>query len=171
MSLSKASGELSLTKVLISLGVGGRPVRSNVARRMSVRLSVGGEKLRPLAFSLRRRKASMGFFVSFGTGGFLIDWNSQKLRSSSVTSTESGSSGSGREVLAPCAIHSLIRAMSSLASLACPLGILPLRIFCRSRLLLGCPATMAGPCSPPSRIRCRNRRSRSPLNLLSSPWH
>ena len=88
-------------KVLISSGVGGRPVRSNVARRMSVRLSVGDEKLSPFALSVRSRKASMGFFVPFGTGGFLIGWNNQKLRSSSVTSTASGSSGSGRAVLAP----------------------------------------------------------------------
>src|SRR5689334_16367939 len=46
MTLANAFVELSMRKAWTSCGVGGRPVRSKVARRMSVRLSAvlaGGE--------------------------------------------------------------------------------------------------------------------------------
>ena len=49
------------TKASISCGVGGRPVRSNVARRMSVRRSAGGAGFSPSASSRAPMKASIGF--------------------------------------------------------------------------------------------------------------
>ena len=60
MTRAKASGVESFSKVAISSAVGGKPVRSKVARRRSVRRSAGGEGVMPWASSLARTKRSMG---------------------------------------------------------------------------------------------------------------
>src|SRR5206468_8562156 len=59
----------------ISSGLGGSPVRSNVARRISVRLSAGGRGLRLLFSNLAKMKLSTGprgqFFFLIPGGGEL----------------------------------------------------------------------------------------------------
>src|SRR5436853_150701 len=71
---SAAEGQ-SFRKASTSPAVGGNPVRSKVARRISVRLSHGGDGLMPLPSSFSRMNESMGVFVhalflTLGTGGF-----------------------------------------------------------------------------------------------------
>ena len=74
MSFSYASADLSFTKASVSAGVGGRPVKSYVARRIKVNLSAAGAGERPLDSSLARMKASMGLrthlrFLTRGVSG------------------------------------------------------------------------------------------------------
>src|SRR2546428_13686195 len=57
-TFSNACGESSLTKACTSSGVGSRPVKSSVARRISVILPAGGEGLRWASFCLPAVKAS-----------------------------------------------------------------------------------------------------------------
>ena len=66
--------ELSARKASTSAGVGGRPVRSSVTRRMSVALSASFDGCRPSFSSRSRMKASIGLRSHaapsvFGTGG------------------------------------------------------------------------------------------------------
>ena len=58
-TFANASGESSVRNASTSSGVGGRPVRSNVARRISVRLSAGGAGVSPFASSFARMKRSI----------------------------------------------------------------------------------------------------------------
>ena len=53
----RRSGESSARNASISSGVGGRPVRSKVARRISVRLSAGGDRAQALGLELRQDEA------------------------------------------------------------------------------------------------------------------
>ena len=53
-------GRSSARNASTSSGVGGRPVRSNVARRISVRLSAGAAGVSPAASSFARMKRSSG---------------------------------------------------------------------------------------------------------------
>src|SRR5262249_52744823 len=68
-------GRASARKASISAGVGGRPVRSNVARRSSVRRSASGENVSPFFWSAASRNASIGLRTddcgsrTTGTGG------------------------------------------------------------------------------------------------------
>src|SRR5687768_2071040 len=90
MTLPKAwpSGTGSFTKAAISSGVGGRPVRSNVARRSSVRRSAKGAGLMLAAVILALRNASTGLRAgegelptgdaAAGTAGFLSGWYAHK---------------------------------------------------------------------------------------------
>ena len=76
MTFSKAFAEVSLTKESTSSGVGGRPVRSKVARRIRVRLSASATGFRLLFSSSRKDEAVNGvrtqaLFMTCGTGGFL----------------------------------------------------------------------------------------------------
>src|SRR5205807_1135410 len=66
-------------------GVGGKPVRSREARRISVRRSAGGEGFSPLASSFASTKASIGVFTharsfTIGTAGFRTGWKAQCRR-------------------------------------------------------------------------------------------
>jgi hypothetical protein len=72
--LANASGDGSFTKSDTSSGVGGRPIRSNVARRMSASRAAGGDGCILLASSFARTNASTGVFTQLaswtvGTGG------------------------------------------------------------------------------------------------------
>ncbi len=59
---SSAAG--SSTKAAISSGVGGRPIRSHVARRISVRRSTGGAASRSSSSSFALIRMSTGFTPS-----------------------------------------------------------------------------------------------------------
>ena len=163
---------------MISSGVGGRPIRSNVARRISVRRSASGENDRFFSASFAKRNPSIGFrtvALDVTTGGStrFTGWNAQNARSSSVMSTAGTSAGSGRSVGAPASIHRRSVAISAspsrLASLPC--GIFPSRTSRYSRLSSGLPGTTAGPDSPPTSTTSRRRRTSSLPSLEpSSPW-
>ena len=58
-TLANASGDESAANASISSGVAGRPVRSKVARRSSVRRSAAGAGCPPCASSFARMKRSM----------------------------------------------------------------------------------------------------------------
>ena len=58
--LEGAGRSVGFRNAAISAGVGGRPIRSNVARRSSVRRSAGGEGARPFCSSRARMKRSTG---------------------------------------------------------------------------------------------------------------
>ena len=64
ITFSQASGDVSLTNASISSGVGGRPIRSNVTRRMSVRRSASGANDSPFSCSFARTKRSIPFLAS-----------------------------------------------------------------------------------------------------------
>src|SRR5205814_7430364 len=81
-TFSQALSDRSLTKASISAGVGGRPVRSKVARRISVRRSAGGAGVNRFASSFARMKRSIGIlhqaaFFTFGSAGRFTGWNDQ----------------------------------------------------------------------------------------------
>src|SRR5207249_3511336 len=74
----------------MSLGAGGNPMRSNVARRMSVRLSAGLAGLIPLDSSAAKRKQSSGDLgqaesLTCGTTGSSGGLNAQNLRPPSMS--------------------------------------------------------------------------------------
>ena len=82
MTFSKALGELSSIKASISAGVGGSPVRSKVARRMSVVLFAAGAGLRPFSSNFAKTKRSRGdfaqaLFLTFGIAGIVGGTNAQ----------------------------------------------------------------------------------------------
>ena len=88
MTLAKASGDSSFRKASTSSGVGGRPVRSKLARRMSVRLSAGAARLSPLSANFAMMNASIGLRErTAGTAGFVIGLKAQCLLPSSMSIT------------------------------------------------------------------------------------
>ena len=63
------------TKASTSSGVGGKPVRSNVARRISTRFSAGGAGCKPFCSNAARMNSSIGDLIqatcfTVGSGGF-----------------------------------------------------------------------------------------------------
>ena len=74
-----ACGERSSRKRSISWGVGGRPMRSNVRRRIKVRRSAGGDNDMPRAESFARTKASIAVAApdTAGTAGILSGCSAQ----------------------------------------------------------------------------------------------
>src|SRR5690349_6849199 len=82
MTLAKAPGDRSASKAAISSGVGGRPIKSNVARRMSVRRSGAGDGARPFASNRARINRSIEVrgqlpFLTCGGAGFLTGRKAQ----------------------------------------------------------------------------------------------
>src|SRR5205807_1902012 len=93
-------------------GVGGRPMRSNVARRISVRLSANGAGASFFSSNLASTNASTGVlthtgFWTFGGSGFLTGWNDQCFARTSATvsgfASVAGLSGQGTPILTQAA--------------------------------------------------------------------
>ena len=164
-------GEGSLMKASTSAGVGGRPVRSKVTRRMSVARSASGEGESPSASRRARMKASMGLriqaeFFTAGRGGFFTGTNAQ--------------SGS---YFAPCSIQRRRMSFCWLVNTRCESAggmrssgsSLAMRR--QASLLLRLPGTMGVIGSPSTPSRCLkassgiSRRSLASRWFLSKPWH
>ena len=82
--LGEGLRRLVLEECTISVGVGGRPVRSNVTRRINVRLSAGPAGFNPSASSLARIKRSIGerhqsLARTFGNAGSWMTCSDQCL--------------------------------------------------------------------------------------------
>jgi hypothetical protein len=65
-TFSYASGDSSFTNATTSSGVGGRPVRSNVTRRISVSRDASDDGLSPFSSSRLRMNASIGLRTQAG---------------------------------------------------------------------------------------------------------
>ena len=160
---------------MTSSGSGGRPVRSNVARRINVNRSASSFSANPADSSFCRMNASISFRtrsawstigISTGCGAR----KAQKLRSSSLTNAsppEVATSGSMPTSGAPAVIHFVSISISA-GSIGFTLtstsrsrgGISSAWILCRSKLSSGFPGLMAGPDLPPFSIADLVRRSR-----------
>ncbi len=89
MTRANALGELSARNASTSSGEGGRPIKSNVARRIKVRLSAGSAGLNPFCSKLAKMKRSIAdrahdWSRTSGASTALIGWNAQNRRCSSV---------------------------------------------------------------------------------------
>ena len=113
---SYAPGFLSPTNALISASVGGRPIRSNVTRRMRVRRSVAGPIASPFAdsFASRKRSRTCGAFPA-GTAGLRSGCSDQCVSPDGVSAPASGHDGPDWTQL------------RSIATCAPVRGVLPLR--------------------------------------------
>ena len=117
---------MSARKASISSGVGGRPIRSKVARRSSVRRSAGAAGVRPFACNCWRMKASTGLRVQADEGVRARghDWadesgrNDQNCRSSSVMPLVRTATAPPPGQGAPWATHFLSTAIWSAVSLS-----------------------------------------------------
>src|SRR3954471_23840955 len=89
MTLANASGAVSARNASTSSGVGGRPIRSSVARRISVRRSAGFTGSRPSRSRRARMKRSTSVFghsafFTDGAAGCASGWNDHHARCSGV---------------------------------------------------------------------------------------
>ena len=115
MTFSQASGDESARKAATSSGVGGSPVRSSVARRMSVHFSASGENAIPFPAAFAFRKASTGC-PALGGAGFCSGRKAHHFRSSSDTTDLSRTTApatSGASYGAPRSIHAATLAITS----------------------------------------------------------
>src|SRR4051794_18992049 len=91
MTRSNAKAEPSARNDATSSGVGGRPVRSNVARRIQVRRSAGGAGAIPGELDAAARKSSISLPVRAGSltaggGSRRTGWNAHQRRWAGVAS-------------------------------------------------------------------------------------
>ena len=169
-------------------GVGGRPVRSNVTRRMSVRRSAGGAAARPTASSRDARKASIGLLCRSarpvgGGAGTPTGLPACTCGSSSrdepaaranVTPSVASMVAPAAGHSAPAAIQRRINSTCSPDSLSFSFGGIAETSAVRrtarySRLSSGLSGTMAAlPLSPPRRAASRVRRSSPPRGPFGS---
>jgi hypothetical protein len=168
--LAKAWGDLSFSKASISAAVGGRPVRSRVARRRRVRRLAGAVGFRFLASRAERMKASMGvltqaLFLTAGGAGLATGWKAHHWRCSAVTEYCLLGLTALSGQAAPAAIQVLRVAMEASSSL--PEGGI-FRLACwwvmawTRRLFSGSEGTRAGPDLPPLRRSSRENMARPP---------
>ena len=177
--MANASFEVSRTNASISSGVGGSPIRSSVARRISVRFPAGRTGFKFCDSSLARMNLSMAplelialpqaLSLTGGGSGLRTGWKAQKARcwgvirySGDFDLPAGGDSGQ----IAPSLTQVRRSAISESVSLPCG-GILRRSCVwataCRSRLLSGSPGTIAGPDLPPFRKASRPLISRPPM--------
>ena len=104
-------GRLSARKASTSAGVGGRPVRSSVTRRISVRWSASGEGASPSSSSRARMKRSIGFLRPGGV-----------LRLAAAGESWGGMNAQCGWYAAPSSIHRLRVAFCCAVSARCDLG-------------------------------------------------
>ena len=153
----------------ISSGVGGRPCKSNVRRRIMVRRSASGRGRRPLDSRAASRKTSIGFrdhlpSITAGSGDLASGRMAHQSDFGGFRVIPSGQ-------WAPCSIHRRRSATSAVESGLPPRGISGFspEIFSMSRLDFGSPGTTASPSSPPLRRPSAVAIERPPLATFS-PW-
>ena len=169
-------GTRSSSNASISSGVGGRPVRSNVTRRIhSARL--GRRRGTPAAASRAgaRTKASIGFWTQAASAtvrraGFFTGWNAQCSRACCIgesadgrASRPAGESARRRRPTSRSRRSSRSGSLGFFGGIARPSSC---RIAWISRLSPALPGTTAGPVSPPWSIAARESSRSPPAELL-----
>ena len=184
MTLAKATGcgALSLTKPEISAGVGGRPMRSKVARRISVWRSASATGRNFFASRPARMYWSIGsrphvWSVVAGGEVFFGTWNAQNCRPFCRSILLSGafvegipSRGSGAPIFTQY-FSASISASESLyfggiwrSGSAWPIALM-------RRLFSGLPGSITSPESPPSIQPASVSRASPPLVFALEEWH
>ena len=162
---SYARAEASARKVSISSSVGGRPVRSNVTRRISVSLSAESDSVRPCSRIRRRINRSRLFLdqrsrLTVGTSGSLGVINDQCLLNSAPSFTHCSRSLLS---LSDKSRFESVGGMTRSGSLDVILAI--------NSLLPGFPATMIGVSPLPLMPSAKSSLRSACRAFASGPWH